>query len=145
MSTFLIILMMSLNRPSKRSVFEKSTAFIWLTSWQAKDTRDILFSVFKHDIDSGKDSVLCSIKRLWKAISHLETIMRLVHLSELQYPPGCSPAQFAQLQCFVWGHLVSSERGWETYLLCPLHTNLNIISISIFKNLWSYFFLWCWH
>lgn len=63
------------------SIWNDSPASICLTSWQTKDTRDTVFSVFKHDIDSGKDTALCSIKRLWKAIWQLEKIMGLEQLS----------------------------------------------------------------
>lgn len=35
----------------------------WTNSWQPRDARDILFTAIQRYIDSGKDAVLCSIKR----------------------------------------------------------------------------------
>lgn len=42
---------------------DKPSVSNWLTSWQTGDTRDILFTVIQHYIDSGEGTALCEIKR----------------------------------------------------------------------------------
>lgn len=91
-----------IKQPQRRDLWgngsDKSSVSNWLTSWQTRDTRDVLFAVIQHSIDSGEDTALCEIKRPLKrhfAFGNNNKISVTV-----QAPVSVWPS-------FVWGHFVT--------------------------------------
>lgn len=72
---------------------DKPSVSNWRTSWQTRDTRDILFTVIQLLYWlRQKSAALRRMKGgLWKSILHLETITRLACQSQLQCPSGHPP------------------------------------------------------
>lgn len=101
-----------IKEPQKSAVWgtrsDKPSVPNWRTSWQTRDTRDILFTVIQHYIDSGKGTALCWIKgplKIHFAFGNNNEIS-----VSIQAPVSIWPS-------FVWRHFVIVLTDKQEYTL----------------------------